>query len=162
MLSRYHPLYLNTQFNHPREITPEASQACTRLAGAGIPLGNQSVLLRGVNDHPDVMMELIRNLLRIRVRPYYVFHCQTFPGIEHFRVPIERGLEIMQRLRGHVSGLAIPTYMLDTPYGKVPLMPQYLLGREGDAVLVRTHTGQLWRASDPLPEEGKEVAIHRY
>lgn len=149
MLARYHPLYLNTQFNHPREITPEATQACARLADVGIPLGNQSVLLRGVNDHPETMTALVRALLRIRIRPYYLFHCQTFPGVEHLRVPIEQGLEIIQRLRGYVSGLGVPTYMLDTPYGKVPLTPRYMLGREGDTIAVRTHTGQVWRAFDP-------------
>ncbi|MDP6107411.1 MAG: KamA family radical SAM protein, partial [Candidatus Brocadiia bacterium] len=131
MLEKHHPIYLNTQFNHPREITPEAEAACGRLAGAGIPLGNQSVLMRGVNDSVEVMKALCRELMRIRVRPYYIYQCQILSGTRHFRTPIESGLEIMRNLQGYTSGLAVPKYVLDTPYGKIPIAPNYVIGREG-------------------------------
>ena len=150
ILARHHPLWLNTHFNHPRELTPEAARACDRLLGAGIPLGNQTVLLKGVNDDVGVMRALIHRLLRMRVRPYYIFHCQLLAGTAHLRTSIERGLEIMQGLRGHLTGFGVPTYVLDTPYGKVPLAPQYLLGRAGDEVVVRTWNGHLWREPNPL------------
>ena len=152
MLERYHPLYLNTQFNHPKEITPEAERACARLAGAGIPLGNQSVLLRGINSNVSVMKKLCRELMRIRVRPYYIYQCQTLSGTSHFRTPIECGIEIMRNLQGHTSGLAVPRYVLDTPYGKIPIAPRYLVGREGDEVVLRSWSGKLWREPNPSPE----------
>ena len=152
MLEKYHPLYLNTQFNHPREITAEAERACGRLASAGIPLGNQSVLLRGINDDPETMKTLCRELMRIRVRPYYVYQCQTLTGTRHFRVPIERGQEIIRSLQGYTSGLAVPRYILDTPYGKIPLMPSYVVGREGDNVVMQSYDGKIWREHNPLNE----------
>jgi lysine 2,3-aminomutase len=132
MLRRYHPLYLNTHFNHPREISPESAAACARLADAGIPLGNQSVLLRGVNDDAVVMAELLRGLLRLRVRPYYLHHLDYVQGADHFRTTVAGGLEIMRALRGPLTGMAIPHYVLDTPggHGKVPLLPEYLQLRE--------------------------------
>ncbi|MDE0229756.1 MAG: hypothetical protein OXJ62_12965, partial [Spirochaetaceae bacterium] len=117
---------------------------------AGVPLGNQTVLLRGVNDDTEVMRALVRGLLRMRVRPYYIFHCQLLAGTAHLRTTIEKGLEIMQALRGHTTGFGVPNYVLDTPYGKVPLLPQYLLGRSGDEVLVRTWNGAIWREPNPL------------
>ena len=157
ILARHHPLWLNTHFNHPRELTPEAARACNLLLGAGIPLGNQTVLLRGVNDDVGVMRALIHGLLRMRVRPYYVFQCQLLAGTAHLRTSIERGLEVMQGLRGHLTGFGVPTYVLDTPYGKVPLAPQYLLGRAGDEVLVRTWDGHLWREPNPL--DGQHAAL---
>ena len=156
ILARHHPLWLNTHFNHPRELTPEAARACDRLLAAGIPLGNQTVLLRGVNDDVGVMRALIHGLLRMRVRPYYVFQCQLLAGTAHLRTSIERGLEIMQGLRGHLTGFGVPTYVLDTPYGKVPLAPQHLLGRAGDEVMVRTWDGHLWREPNPL--DGQRAA----
>ncbi|MBN1556968.1 MAG: arginine 2,3-aminomutase, partial [Lentisphaerae bacterium] len=149
LLARHHPLYLNTQFNHPRELTPEAQAACARLADAGIPLGNQSVLLRGVNDDADVLRRLCTGLLRLRVRPYRLYPCQTVSGTEHFRTPIETGTALMERLQGHISGLAVPQYVLDTPYGKSPLTPSCIAGREGDAVIVRTWNGRTWREPNP-------------
>ena len=152
MLERYHPVYLNTQFNHPREITPEAEAACARLAGAGIPLGNQSVLLRGVNDSVEVMKKLCQELMRIRVRPYYIYQCQVLSGTRHFRTPIERGLEIMRNLQGYTSGLAVPKYVLDTPYGKIPIAPNYVIGREGEDMALRSWNGKVWREPNPLPE----------
>ena len=128
ILKKYHPLYINTHFNHPDEITPEASLACTRLADAGIPLGCQTVLLRGVNDHPEIMKELMRRLLMIRVKPYYLFQTDLTLGTNHFRTPIETGLKIMKSLIGHTSGLGVPTYAVDAPGGggKIPLTPNYV------------------------------------
>ena len=153
MLARHHPLWVNTHFNHPRELTAEAAEACARLADAGIPLGNQTVLLKGVNDDLEVMLALIHGLLRMRVRPYYIFHCQLLHGTAHLRTSIERGLEIAAALRGRVTGFGVPSYVLDTPYGKVPLAPQYLLGRIGDEVVVRTSDGRVWREPNPLDGE---------
>ncbi len=152
VLSRHHPFWLNTHFNHPREITAEAAAACDRLLRAGVPLGNQTVLLKGVNDSVEVMTELVQRLLEIRVRPYYIFHCQLLAGTAHLRTSIEKGLQIVSALRGNITGFAVPTYALDTPYGKVPLAPQYLLGRAGDDVLVRTYDGHLWREPNPLDD----------
>jgi lysine 2,3-aminomutase len=143
MLRRYHPLYLNTHFNHPRELTPEAFEACRRLADAGLPLGNQTVLLRGVNDTPAVMQSLITGLLKMRVRPYYLHHMDLAAGTGHFRTRIETGLDIVAALRGPVSGLAVPHYVIDAPggKGKIPLLPEYLL-RLGESALLRTPAGE--------------------
>jgi lysine 2,3-aminomutase len=138
LLRRYAPLYINTHFNHPRELTPEAVEACALLADAGIPLGNQTVLLRGVNDDAAVMEELLRGLLRLRVRPYYLHHMDLALGTGHFRTTIETGLDIMRSLRGPLSGLAIPHYVIDTPggKGKVPLLPESIESwGEGEVVL---------------------------
>ncbi len=128
MLKKFHPLYVNTHFNHPAEITPEAELACTMLVNAGIPVGCQTVLLRGVNDHHRVMKELLLKLLRMRVKPYYLFQMDLTRGTGHFRTSIDCGLEIMKKLIGHVSGMAIPTYALDAPggKGKIPLTPDYM------------------------------------
>jgi lysine 2,3-aminomutase len=150
MLERYHPIWLNTHFNHPRELTPEAEEACARLAGAGIPLGNQSVLLRGVNDDVDTMQALCEGLVRLRVRPYYCYQAQLLEGTAHFRVPIERGVEIFRALRGRTSGFAIPQYVLDTPLGKVPISHPHWLGRDGDDALLETWDGRVWRERNPL------------
>ncbi|OGQ87250.1 MAG: lysine 2,3-aminomutase [Deltaproteobacteria bacterium RIFOXYD12_FULL_56_24] len=128
ILKRYHPLYLNTHFNHPDEITPVAAKACARLAGAGIPLGNQTVLLKGVNDNAATIGRLMHELLMIRVKPYYLFQADMTLGVNHFRTKVETGLEIMQSLIGHTSGLAVPTFAIDAPGGggKIPLTPSYL------------------------------------
>ena len=128
MLKRYHPLYLNTHFNHPAEITPEAALACTRLADAGIPLGCQTVLLRGVNDSPEIIRQLMYRLLTIRVKPYYLFQADLTQGTSHFRTTIETGQAIMRQLIGHVTGIGVPTYALDAPGGggKIPLTPSYV------------------------------------
>lgn len=143
MLRRYHPLYLNTHFNHPRELTLQAFEACRRLADAGLPLGNQTVLLRGVNDTPVIMQQLVKGLLKMRVRPYYLHHMDLAAGTGHFRTRIETGLDIMAALRGPVSGLAVPHYVIDTPggKGKIPLLPEYLL-QLGEKVLLRTPAGE--------------------
>jgi lysine 2,3-aminomutase len=142
LLSRFQPLYLNTHFNHPRELTTGSAAACARLADAGLPLGNQTVLLSGVNDSSDVMIKLCRGLLKMRVRPYYLHHLDQARGTSHFRVPVERGLEIIAGMRGQVSGLGIPQYVIDPPggEGKVPLLPESLLGM-GASMRVQTSRG---------------------
>jgi len=149
MLERYHPLWVNTHFNHPRECTDAAAEACDRLLRAGIPLGNQSVLLRGINDDPATMKELCETLVRMRVRPYYCYQAQTLEGTAHFRVPIEEGLELFRAMRGRTSGFAIPQYVLDTPYGKVPLQHPYARGREGDHYVVESYDGRIWKEPNP-------------
>ncbi|MEE2678043.1 MAG: KamA family radical SAM protein [Myxococcota bacterium] len=150
MLARHHPVWVNTHFNHPKELTPEAAEACDKLTRAGIPVGNQSVLLRGINDTPAVMQALCEGLVRLRVRPYYCYQAQLLEGTAHFRVPIERGMELFQGMRGRTSGFAIPQYVLDTPHGKVPLSAPTFRGREGDDVVVETWDGHLWREPNPL------------
>ena len=141
MLKKYHPLYINTHFNHPAEITPEAAFACNRLADAGIPLGCQTVLLRGINDSPEVIQQLMYLLLKIRVKPYYLFQADLTQGTSHFRTTIHTGLDIMQHLIGHISGMAVPTYALDAPGGggKIPLTPDYTrnLGKTLDFITYR-------------------------
>lgn len=148
MLKKYHPLFVNIQFNHPRELTGDAIAACNRLADAGIPLGNQMVFLKGINDDKFVVEMLNEGLLRARVRPYYIFHPKQVIGTEHFQITVEEGLKVMEHLRGHTSGLAIPTYILNAPggLGKIPLLPEYIV--ESDERHVRLRT---W--------EGKEVNI---
>jgi lysine 2,3-aminomutase len=151
MLRRFHPLWINVQFNHPREITPESSQACIRLADAGIPLGNQSVLLRGINDCPYIFRELNQKLLKIRVRPYYIYQCDLSRGIEHFRTSIGKGIEIMEFLRGHTSGLAVPTFVVDAPGGggKIPVMPNYVVSRSDRKTILRNYEGVLTVYTEP-------------
>ncbi len=142
MLKKYHPLYINTHFNHPTEITPQAALACNRLANAGIPLGCQTVLLRGVNDQAIIMKELMHKLLQIRVKPYYLFQTDMTIGTNHFRTSIEKGQEIMKSLIGHTSGLAVPTYALDAPGGggKIPLTPNYIQ-QTGDKLIFNNYCG---------------------
>ncbi len=142
ILKKHHPLYINTHFNHPAEITEEAARACTRLADAGIPLGCQTVLLRGINDDSEIIKKLLRKLLAIRVKPYYLFQADLTRGTEHFRTRIETGLEIMQELIGHVSGMAIPTFALDAPGGggKIPLTPDYV-DHLGESLEFTTYKG---------------------
>lgn len=152
ILADHHPIWVNTHFNHPKELTADAAEACDRLLRAGCPVGNQSVLLRGVNDDVATMKALCEGLVRMRVRPYYCYQAQLLEGTAHFRVPIERGLDLFEALRGRTSGFAIPTYLLDTPHGKVPLARTRLRGREGDAVVVEAWNGALWREPNPLDE----------
>ncbi len=140
VLAKHPPIYLNTQFNHPREITEEAKLACDRLVEAGVVLGNQSVLLRGINNHPFIMRKLNQELLKIRVRPYYLFHAKPVTGTTHFITSIKEGIEIMEQLRGYTSGLAVPTYIINAPngYGKTPVSPQYVVAIGEGQVLLRT------------------------
>lgn len=144
LLKKHHPLYINTHFNHPAEITPEAAEACRRLADAGIPLGSQTVLLRGVNDDLDTIRTLMRALLRIRVKPYYLFQADLTRGTDHFRTPVRTGLEIMRGLYGHLSGLAVPTFALDAPggKGKIPLTPEYVL-EYGNNLVFSNYCGEI-------------------
>lgn len=151
MLKKYHPIWVNTHFNHPNEITPESAEACAKLANAGIPLGNQSVLLRGVNDCVHVMKQLVRNLVKIRVRPYYIYQCDLSMGIEHFRTPVSKGIEIIEALRGHTSGYAVPTFVVDAPGGggKIPVMPQYLISQGPNKVILRNYEGVITTYTQP-------------
>lgn len=145
VLRRYPPIYVNTQFNHPLEITPESRDACSRLAEAGAVLGNQAVLLKGINDSPTVMRKLNHELLRIRVRPYYIFHAKDVQGTRHWQTSVRCGLSIMESLRGHTSGMAVPTYIVNAPggYGKIPIMPNYILDMQDDKVTLRTWEGRV-------------------
>ena len=147
MLRQYHPLLMSLHFTHPDECTPEALRACTMLADAGIPLGSQTVLLKGVNDNLETMRSLVHNLLKMRVRPYYLYQCDPISGSAHFRTPIEKGLEIIRGLRGFTSGYAVPTYVVDAPGGggKIPLMPDHVVGRETDALVLKNYENQLYR-----------------
>lgn len=155
MIQKYHPVWINTHFNHPKEITPEAKAACERMANHGIPVGNQSVLLKGVNDCPHIMKELMRKLLQIRVRPYYIYQCDLSRGIGHFRTSVGKGIQIMENLRGHTSGLAVPHYVIDAPGGggKIPVNPQYLISQSDRQVILRNFEGKLFSYAEP--EENK-------
>ena len=146
LLKGFHPLYVNTHFNHPSEITPEAAQACTRLADAGIPLGCQTVLLEKVNDDASTMTQLMRKLIAIRVRPYYLFQADLAEGTAHFWTPLKKGTEIMEALQGYASGLCVPRLMIDLPGGggKIPVTPDYVLKRTGNALLVRNYCGETY------------------
>ena len=151
MLKKYQPLYVNTHFNHPKEITAESREACRKLADAGIPLGNQSVLLRDVNDCPVLMKKLLQKLLAIRVRPYYIYQCDLSRGISHFRTTVSKGIEIMENLRGHTSGLAIPTFVIDAPGGggKTPAMPNYIITSNEKRVVLRNYEGVITTYDEP-------------
>ena len=151
MLRKYHPVWVNTHFNHPSELTSEAAEACAALADAGIPLGNQSVLLAGVNDRPAVIADLCRGLVTMRVRPYYLFQCDLVRGVEHFRTPLSRGLEIMEYLRGRLSGLAIPNFVVDAPHGggKIPLLPNYIVSTSPTHTVLRNYEGMMVSYPEP-------------
>ena len=145
MLSKYHPIWLNTHFNHPKELTPESKQAIDLMANAGIPLGNQSVLLKGVNDCVNIMKKLVKRLIEIRVRPYYIYQCDLSKGIEHFRTPVSKGIEIIEGLRGHISGIAVPTFVVDAPGGggKIPVMPNYIISQAPGKTILRNYEGMI-------------------
>lgn len=151
MLKKYHPLWINTHFNHPKEITNDAVNACSMLADAGIPLGNQSVLLKGINDCPYIMKSLVQKLVKNRVRPYYLYQCDLSEGIEHFRTSVSVGIEIIEMLRGHTSGFAVPTFVVDAPGGggKIPLNPQYLISQSGEKVILRNFEGVICTYTEP-------------
>ena len=151
MLSKYGPIWLNTHFNHPNEITPESAAACDKLLRSGIPVNNQSVLLRGVNDSVETQMKLCQGLLKSKVRPYYLFQADEVQGTEHLRTTVEAGLKIMEGMRGHTSGIAIPTYVVDLPGGggKVPLQPEYLLSQTGDVLTFRNYQGRIFHYREP-------------
>lgn len=151
MLKKYHPIWLNTHFNHPKEITEESKKAITKLADAGIPLGNQSVLLRGVNDCIHIMRELVHGLVKMRVRPYYIYQCDLSMGIEHFRTSVSKGIEIIEGLRGHTSGYAVPTFVVDAPGGggKTPVMPNYVISMSPNKVVLRNFEGVITTYTEP-------------
>ena len=151
VLKKHHPVYVNTHFNHPKEMTPEAREALARLADAGIPLGNQSVLLRGINDCPHLMKKLVHELVKNRVRPYYIYQCDLVRGLEHFRTPIASGVRIIEFLRGHTSGLAVPVFVVDAPggAGKIPVGPQYQLSQAGTQVILRNYEGMICVYNEP-------------
>ena len=152
MLQQYHPIWLNTHFNHPKELTSDAAKACEKLLQAGIPVGNQTVLLRGINDSVEILKNLFEGLVEMRVRPYYLYQAQLIGGTAAFRTPIEKGMKIMEALRGRTSGFALPGYILDTPFGKVPLNRSYVLGRAGNHVIMNTYQEKLWAEPNPLIE----------
>jgi lysine 2,3-aminomutase len=151
ILKKYHPLWLNTHFNHPHEFTTASCEALAKLADAGIPLGNQSVLLAGVNDCPNIMKKLVHELVKNRVRPYYLFQCDLAEGLAHFRTPVGRGIEIIESLIGHTSGLAVPTYVIDAPGGggKIPVMPHYLVSWSSNKVVLRNYEGMFTTYQEP-------------
>jgi len=154
MLRQYHPLFVNIHFTHPKEITPEVREACGLLADAGIPLGSQTVLLRGINDQPTTIKQLVHELLKIRVRPYYLYQCDPAMGIDHFKTPISRGIEIIQSLRGFTTGHAVPTYVIDAPGGggKIPVGPDYVLGYQNGVMTLRNYAGEIYHYREPQKE----------
>lgn len=160
VLKKYKFLWLNTHYNHPQELSPEACNALARLAEAGLPLGNQSVLLKGINDHVDVMKALVHGLVKNRVRPYYIYQCDLSEGIAHFRTPVAKGIEIIESLRGHTSGLCIPTFVVDAPGGggKIPVMPNYLISQMPGRIILRNYEGFITAYTEPdfAPQNEKE------
>jgi len=154
MLKKYHPIYCNTHFNHPWEITEESKKACGLLADAGIPVGNQCVLMKGVNDNADIMKELMKSLLAIRVRPYYIYQADLTKGANHFRTPLKVGIDIMDKLRGHISGLAVPHFVIDAPGGggKIPLLPNYVISQDEDKVVLRNFKYNIYEYPDVRDE----------
>ncbi|MBP1597216.1 MAG: kamA [Acidobacteria bacterium] len=159
MLKKYHPIFLNTHFNHPREITPQSREACERLVNAGIPVGCQTVLLKGVNDDPEIMKELMHKLVMMRVRPYYLYQTDLTRGTNHFRTRVEAGLQMIQALRGHTSGFAVPQFVIDAPGGggKIPLMPEYVVAFDEKEILLRNFEGRLYRYPQPAEEYVRDV-----
>ncbi len=164
MIKKYHPIYVNTHFNHPWEITEESKKACEMLVNAGVPVGCQTVLLKGVNDDPEVMKDLMKKLLAMRVRPYYIYQADLTKGANHFRTPIDVGLEIMDKLRGHISGLAVPYFVIDAPGGggKIPLLPEYVLARDKDKIILRNFRNEVYEYPDvqedhPVLKKGRSI-----
>jgi lysine 2,3-aminomutase len=161
MLSKYSPIWLNTHFNHPREVTPEAAAACDRLLKAGVPVNNQTVLLRGINDSVEIQTKLSHALLRAKVRPYYLFQCDEVQGTEHLRTSVDVGIKIIEGMRGHTSGLAVPTFVVDLVEGggKVPLQPSYVLSMNDSELLVQNYQGKVFRYRNPKSTNRKKEAV---
>ena len=159
MIKKYHPIYINTHFNHPMEITKETKEACEKLANSGVPLGNQAVLLNGVNNDKYLMKALNHELLKVRVKPYYIFHSKHVKGTSHFNTSVDEGMEIMEYLRGYTSGMAIPTYIINAPKGKgkTPLLPQYLISKGSDYIMIRTWEGEVVKVDDHKSVNIKEA-----
>ncbi len=164
MLAKYHPLWVNLHFNHPNELTPEVARACDKLTRAGIPLGNQSVLLAGVNDCVHIMRALVHKLVEYRIRPYYIYQCDLVEGSGHFRTPVGKGVEIMEGLRGHTSGYAVPTYVVDAPGGggKIPVMPNYLISYSDHKVVLRNYEGYITTYEEPEHYQSHDKANCTY
>lgn len=160
---RRHRVWMSVHFTHPAELSDEVTEACDRLADAGIPLGSQTVLLRGVNDDAETMKRLMHGLLLRRVKPYYLYQCDPISGSAHFRTPVSKGLEIIAALRGHTTGYAVPTYVIDAPGGggKIPLIPDPIVGRDGDDLLLRNFEGDIWRYPDPGGDLGSSSVAGR-
>jgi lysine 2,3-aminomutase len=160
VLRKHHPLWMSIHATHPRELTPEVTEAYARLADAGIPLGSQTVLLAGINDTVDTMKTLMHGLLKRRVKPYYLYQCDPISGSAHFRTPVSKGLEIIEGLRGHTTGYAVPHFVIDAPGGggKIPLLPEYVVGRDGDDLLLRNFEGNTYRYPDPAGTLGADKA----
>lgn len=152
MLRKYHPIWINTHFNHPKEITPDSQRACEKIADAGIPLGNQTVLLRGINDNAETLKELFIKLVKIRVRPYYLYQCDVAEGIGHFRTPVSQGIEIMKNIRGYISGYAVPTFVIDAPGGggKTPVNPDYIMSLDERQAVLRNYKGDIYTYPNPV------------
>ena len=157
ILKKFHPLWMSIHFTHPDELTPEVVEACNRLADAGIPLGGQTVLLKGINDNIETMKPLVHGMLKMRVKPYYLYQCDPVSGSAHFRTSVEKGLEIIKQLRGHTTGYAVPQFVVDAPGGggKIPLLPDYVVGRDGDDLLLTNFEGGVYRYPDPEGNTGK-------
>ncbi|TYQ15902.1 UNVERIFIED_CONTAM: lysine 2,3-aminomutase [Acetivibrio alkalicellulosi] len=151
IIKKYHPVWINTHFNHPKEITEESKKACDMLLEAGIPMGNQSVLLKGINDCPYIMKKLVHKLVMMRIRPYYLYQCDLSEGIEHFRTPVSTGIEIIEMLRGHTSGFAVPTFVIDAPGGggKIPVNPQYVVSQSPEKIILRNFEGVICSYAEP-------------
>ena len=164
MLQKYHPLWMNIHVNHPNEITQELAQACDKLTRAGIPLGNQAVLLAGVNDCVHIQRKLVQDLIRIRVRPYYLYQCDLVEGAGHFRTPVAKGIEIIEGLRGHTSGFAVPTYIIDAPGGggKIPVMPNYQISMSDHKVILRNYEGFITTYEEPIEYQPHDPKTCRY
>jgi lysine 2,3-aminomutase len=164
MLQKFHPLWMNIHINHPNEISLELAEACDRLTRAGIPLGNQSVLLAGINDCPHIQRQLVHDLLRIRVRPYYLYQCDLVEGAGHFRTPVAKGIEIMEALRGHTTGFAVPTYVVDAPGGggKIPVGPNYLVSMSDHKIILRNFEGYITSYEEPVDYKPHDPATCEY
>jgi lysine 2,3-aminomutase len=159
MLKKYHPLMISIHFTHPKEITESVRRACNDLADAGIPLGSQTVLLKGINDKPYIMKKLVQELLKIRVRPYYIYQCDLATGTEHFRTSVATGIQIMEKLRGHTTGYAVPTYVIDAPGGggKIPVDPAYVVSKGKGKVVLRNYEGKFFEYPEPNIIEFKKT-----
>ncbi len=159
MLKKYHPLMISIHFTHPREITDQVRRACSELADGGLPLGSQTVLLKGINDKPYVMKKLVHELLKIRVRPYYIYQCDLVMGTEHFRTSVATGIQIMEKLRGHTTGYAVPTYVVDAPGGggKIPLQPDYVVSKGRGKIVLRNYEGKIFEYPEPNIIEFKKT-----
>jgi lysine 2,3-aminomutase len=159
MLKKYHPLMISIHFTHPKEITDQVRRACSELADGGIPLGSQTVLLKGINDKPYIMKKLVQELLKIRVRPYYIYQCDLAMGTEHFRTSVATGIQIMEKLRGHTTGYAVPTYVVDAPGGggKIPLQPDYVVSKGRGKIVLRNYEGKVFEYPEPNIIEFKKA-----